>query len=102
MIKIGIQEVSLDETELKLCSNQFESFPQEIFQLANLTKLSLRHYKLESLPPEIGKLTNLTVLSLHGNKLSNLPDDINFLYNNLQTLCLGENKFKKYPLYVGH
>src|SRR5690606_11492518 len=51
---------------------QVEELPDEIGELANLTKLSAYHLGLTSVPASITKLAKLRELSLSGNTLTQL------------------------------
>ena len=77
-----------------LNSNQLDSLPESIGQLANLTLLYLDENKLTSLPESIGNLTNLTWLNLRRNQLTRLPESIGNL-KNLIWLNLRENKLSQ-------
>ncbi|KAL1924400.1 uncharacterized protein VTP21DRAFT_7435 [Calcarisporiella thermophila] len=62
--------------KLFLSSNSLRSLSPELFQLRNLSVLSLRNNKLEQVPPQIGLLTNLVELSLGNNRLTYMPAEI--------------------------
>lgn len=58
---------------LFLSRNSLRSLPATLFDLDNITVLSLRNNKLTELPPAIGKLRNLHELNVGGNRLRWLP-----------------------------
>ncbi|KAH7335117.1 hypothetical protein B0J17DRAFT_668766 [Rhizoctonia solani] len=84
------------EIQLYLANNSFKALPSELFQLNNLTLLSLRgRNKLGSLPPAIGNLKSLRSLNIANNELTALPSELSYL--NLQTLLLHPNPFLPKP-----
>ncbi|KAK8158902.1 hypothetical protein IWX90DRAFT_482300 [Phyllosticta citrichinensis] len=56
-----------------LSQNELRAVPMSVWNLENLSVLSLRNNKLEEIPPAIANLKNLTELNLAGNKLRWLP-----------------------------
>ncbi len=87
--------------ELYLSCNALHTLPGELFNLTNLTVLSLRNNKLTQLPEAIGKLINLVELNVGANKLRWLPWDILELVNQrLKILRVDPNPlFRIPPLY---
>ncbi|CAE6436483.1 unnamed protein product [Rhizoctonia solani] len=83
------------EIQLYLANNGITVLPSELFQLNNLTLLSLRGNKLRNLPPAIGNLKSLRSLNVANNELSTLPSELSYL--NLQTLLLDPNPFLPKP-----
>ncbi|CAE6403256.1 unnamed protein product [Rhizoctonia solani] len=83
------------EIQLYLANNGITVLPSELFQLNNLTLLSLRGNKLRSLPPAIGNLKSLRSLNIANNELATLPSELSHL--NLQTLLLDPNPFLPKP-----
>ena len=83
-------------TDLDLRSFQLTNLPPEIFELTNLTFLTLAENQLSVLPESISKLTNLTKLYLWGNQFSVLPESISKL-TNLTQLILSRNQFSVLP-----
>lgn len=59
--------------QLFLYSNSLTSLPSELFQLENVTVLSLRNNNLQAIPPTITRLPKLAELNIAGNQLTNLP-----------------------------
>ncbi|KAG8680183.1 hypothetical protein FRC11_002841, partial [Ceratobasidium sp. 423] len=84
------------EVQLSLANNHITALPSELFQLNNLTLLSLRGNKLRSLPPAIGNLKALRSLNIANNELTTLPSELSYL--NLQTLLLDPNPFLPKPI----
>ena len=70
--------------------------PNIIFDLNQLTILSIRYCDLNSIPPAIGNLVKLEYLQLRGNNLKELPDSIQNL-KELHDLDLSCNKFSVMP-----
>lgn len=62
--------------QLFLSSNALTRLPNEIFNLDNLTVLSLRNNNLTELPPSISRLENLVELNVSGNHLRWLPYEL--------------------------
>ncbi|PGH09872.1 hypothetical protein AJ79_05599 [Helicocarpus griseus UAMH5409] len=61
---------------LFMTNNRLKALPAEVFDLSNLTVLSVRHNELEEIPGSIGNLKKLRELNLAGNQLSHLPFEI--------------------------
>lgn len=74
----GVAFTPQPEPNLKLflANNLLTRCPKEIFDLTNLTVLSLRRNNLTEIPPAIFQLTNLTELNVSINKLKYLPVDL--------------------------
>ncbi|KAK5715590.1 hypothetical protein LTR15_010235 [Elasticomyces elasticus] len=56
-----------------LSRNRLASLPAELFNLSNITCLSLRNNELDELPFSIVRLTRLTELNVSGNNIQYLP-----------------------------
>ncbi|CAE7157065.1 unnamed protein product [Rhizoctonia solani] len=91
----GSPTKSKREFQLYLANNNISILPSELFQVHNLTLLSLRGNKLLSLPPAIGNLKSLRSLNIASNELTTLPSELSYL--NLQTLLLYPNPFLPKP-----
>ncbi|KAI9307073.1 hypothetical protein BJ944DRAFT_262524 [Cunninghamella echinulata] len=65
--------------QLYLFANQLETLSPTLFQLKNLTVLSLRRNRLTVLPGEIALLENLVELSIGNNALTYLPAELQLL-----------------------
>ncbi|PGH05044.1 hypothetical protein GX51_03141 [Blastomyces parvus] len=61
---------------LFMTNNRLKTLPAEVFELSNLSVLSVRHNELEQIPGSIGKLTKLRELNVGGNQLSYLPFEV--------------------------
>ncbi|KAI9805347.1 MAG: hypothetical protein M1833_005800 [Piccolia ochrophora] len=81
--------------KLFLSRNQLRHVPSAIFNLDNLTVLSLRNNNLLELPWAIGRMLNLIELNVGGNKLRCLPWEILNLLNTgrLNVLSTHPNPF---------
>ncbi|KAK5747515.1 hypothetical protein LTR17_000157 [Elasticomyces elasticus] len=58
---------------LILSRNRLAALPAELFNLGNITCLSLRNNELDELPSAIVRLTRLTELNVSGNNIQYLP-----------------------------
>ncbi|KAK6903496.1 hypothetical protein I203_106999 [Kwoniella mangroviensis CBS 8507] len=75
--------------------NSLTSLPSTLFEISNLTVLSLRGNKLTTLPAAIGELRHLKELNISLNHLTELPSNIVNL--NLDTFTASSNNFPKRP-----
>ena len=66
-------EPLLPELQLYMQQNSLRKLPAELWNLENLTVLSLRQNKLTYIPASIGRLRNLRELNLACNRLRYLP-----------------------------
>ncbi|KAI8361795.1 hypothetical protein EDC96DRAFT_512542, partial [Choanephora cucurbitarum] len=78
--------------QLFLYNNSLQTLNPVLFQLKNLTVLSLRFNRLESISPDIALLDNLIELSLGNNQLRYIPAELLRL-KKLVTLSLMPNPF---------
>ena len=83
-------------TRLSLGSNQIVEIPDAIDQLQNLTRLNLYQNQIVEIPCAITKLQNLTWLSLGSNQIVEIPDVVDQLQN-LTGLDLSYNQIIKIP-----
>ena len=83
-------------TELTLAVNKIVEIPGAIAQLKNLTILDLEHNKIVKISDAITKSKNLTELNLSHNKIVKIPYEISQL-KNLTTLSLSHNQIVKIP-----
>ena len=82
--------------KLYLANNSLSRVPGAVFNIENLTVLSLRGNCLGELPPSIGKLRNLQALNVAQNKLKCLPAELLSLMGprgSLEDLVLHPNPF---------
>ncbi|KAK8203054.1 hypothetical protein IWZ01DRAFT_486924 [Phyllosticta capitalensis] len=82
--------------KLFLSCNELRAIPMSVWNLNDLTVLSLRNNKLTEIPPAIGKLNNLEELNLAGNKLRWLPWELLRLvapHGKLTSLTVSPNRF---------
>lgn len=87
-------------TELSLAGNNLSHIPSDIGKLRNLEKLQLSGNRLRELPKEICLLDTLEGLWLHGNLLASLPEDIGALLQ-LKQLAVAGNKLSTLPDSIG-
>ncbi|KAG0377770.1 hypothetical protein BGX24_005482 [Mortierella sp. AD032] len=92
----GSFSLSRNRLKLFLSSNQFTTVPMHVFELHNLSVLSLRNNNIKAIPPEIGLLYNLVELSIGGNLLEHLPSQITLLPK-LHILTIHPNPFMTCP-----
>ncbi|PHH61206.1 hypothetical protein CDD81_687 [Ophiocordyceps australis] len=95
------------ELKLHLAMNSLRLVPGAIFDLNNLTFLTLRSNKLTHLPPSIAKLGNLKLLNIAQNRLSSLPMELLELFapgSKLEKLFIFPNPFLQpdQPFVLGH
>jgi hypothetical protein len=83
-------------TSLELVDVHFPISPAKVFELKNLTFLSMDSCLLSWLTPQIKELKHLTHLILADNELSSLPDEISEL-KKLKFINLCCNKFESIP-----
>eukprot|EP01062_Namystynia_karyoxenos_P060434 TRINITY_DN5201_c0_g1_i1.p1 TRINITY_DN5201_c0_g1~~TRINITY_DN5201_c0_g1_i1.p1 ORF type:complete len:1113 (+),score=233.75 TRINITY_DN5201_c0_g1_i1:118-3456(+) len=76
--------------------NGLKAVPQRICELQNLSYLNLGQNELVRLPPEIGRLAQLTHLDLNRNRLLELPEEIGDLAA-LRTINLDYNRLDELP-----
>lgn len=81
---------------LTLSYFDLSDFPEDIYELDNLTLLRLDLCNIDSLPLGITKMKSLEVLSLRLNNIKKLPKDIADL-NTLLILDLNNNLFTSIP-----
>lgn len=84
------------DLKLYLAQNRLSRLPGALFDVTNLTTLSLRGNMLQGIPPAVGKLCNLQELNVSQNSLRHLPVEILNLLNvdcKLRTLILHPNPF---------
>ncbi|KAI9475798.1 MAG: hypothetical protein EXX96DRAFT_278387 [Benjaminiella poitrasii] len=82
--------------QLYLYNNNIERINPVLFQLKNLTVLSLRNNHLKLIPPDIALLENLIELSIGNNDLTYLPGELLRL-KKLTILSLLPNPFAPLP-----
>ncbi|KAG0275528.1 hypothetical protein BGZ95_008676 [Linnemannia exigua] len=92
----GSFSLSRNRLKLFLSSNQLMTVPMHVFELHNLSVLSLRNNNIKTIPPEIGLLYNLVELSIGGNLLEHLPAQITLLPK-LHILTIHPNPFMTCP-----
>lgn len=81
-INEGIFSPLIPHLKIFLSSNLLTSLPGQLFDLENLSVLSLRGNLLQEMPSAIGNLRSLTELNLSQNSLRYLPYEILNLFAN--------------------
>lgn len=84
---------------LDVTNNQLTCLPDQISNLANLTRLILAFNQLKFLPPSLSELTCLKVLTLDSNQLTSLPTDIGQLAR-LEKLSVKNNAISTLPISI--
>ena len=83
--------------QLFLYGNLLETLPAELFNLANVTVLSLRNNSLREIPSSVTRLSKLAELNIAGNQLENLPWELFSMLRSTDDVCkvsLRPNPFK--------
>lgn len=88
-------------TDLDLSRLRLTGLPDNLGNLASLTKLNLSGNELTELPDWLGTLTSLTELNLSENHLTELPDGLGKL-TGLWRLDLGGNRLRELPRWLGN
>ncbi|KAF6206914.1 hypothetical protein GE061_018150 [Apolygus lucorum] len=88
-----IQNPELDLAEKGIAS--FDEMPG-LFNMMNITRLTLTHNKLKSVPPGLANLSNLEILNLFNNLLEELPISLSSLPK-LRILNVGMNRLFSLP-----
>lgn len=83
----------IPKVKIFLSNNQISSISPCVFEVRNITVLSLRNNLVKEIPPAIAKLTNLVELSVGGNMLEYLPAELLKLPK-LANLSIHPNPFK--------
>lgn len=73
--------------QLYLYGNLLTSLPSELFNLTNITVLSLRNNSLQEIPSCITRLTKLAELNIAGNQLQSLPWDLLNMIRSADDVC---------------
>lgn len=85
------------QIKLFLAKNELVSLPPELWNLGNLTVLSMRNNELATLSPSINRLRNLQELNIAGNQFNWLPWELLDLLlpenRKLQRVSLSPNPF---------
>ncbi|KAL8984211.1 MAG: hypothetical protein Q9205_001762 [Flavoplaca limonia] len=84
-------ETFIPYLQLYLANNALLQLPGQLFNLRNLTVLSLRHNNLTEIPAAIGELVNLRELNISNNRLRWLP------YEVLQLLSMHLRIYRFHP-----
>ena len=87
--------------ELYFSCRELPSLPSEIWELTNLTLLSLSNIQESNLPPGIGQLTNLTQLALSWGQLTMLPPEIGQLKKLRELDLKGNQQLTTLPPEIG-
>jgi hypothetical protein len=92
----GVFERLEPSLQLFLGSNQLNALPEALFNIPQLTVLSVRANNIRELNPAIGRLRSLAELNISQNKLQYLPFEILDLFEvgtHLETFTFSANRF---------
>ncbi|XP_078512148.1 leucine-rich repeat-containing protein 63 [Lissotriton helveticus] len=81
---------------LNLSFNDFQNFPEEIYDLENLEALKLRNNPIREIPRDVHRLRKLKYLVLSFCLLTSLPPGL-FLLTNLEVLDVSYNAIASIP-----
>jgi len=73
--------------QLFLYGNLLTSLPSELFNLTNITVLSLRNNSLTEIPSSITRLPKLSELNIAGNQLESLPWELLNMLRSTEDAC---------------
>jgi ribosomal protein S27AE len=73
--------------QLFLYGNLLTSLPSELFNLTNITVLSLRNNSLQEIPSSITRLPKLSELNIAGNQLGTLPWELLNMLRSTEDAC---------------
>merc|ERR1712080_107529 len=90
----GVQNAELDFSDKSLVS--LEQDMSRMWNMRNITRLTLSHNKISELPPAIANLENMEILNLFNNSLTDVPVSLSGM-SKLRILNLGMNKLKSLP-----
>ncbi|WVQ98266.1 hypothetical protein IAU59_005389 [Kwoniella sp. CBS 9459] len=90
---VALSQGKAMDIEIYAGQNQLRSLPSALFEITNLTVLSLRGNKLTALPAAIGELQHLKELNISLNQITELPSTI--LNLNLELFTASSNAFVK-------
>lgn len=91
-----IDKAREESSERFMYFDKIHVFPKEVYELTNLTSLSIFGEAIKELPIGISNLCKLQYLDLSGNKLKSLPSDIAEL-KFLESIRLDSNEFEEFP-----
>ncbi len=86
---------------LTISDDTIRELPISLYELTNLTWLSLNNNELETLEEALGDLHKLQYLNLHGNRFRRLPQRLSQL-TQLVGLSLGNNPLEELPAQIGN
>ena len=96
----SLDEQYQDITKLDLRNLGLRTWPPQLFQLSNLSWLSLEGNSLEDIPDRVKELDSLQWLDVRGNKISSVSSKLSEL-ENLKTLLLQDNLIRRVPVEIG-
>ena len=73
--------------QLFIYNNLLTSLPSELFNLTNITVLSLRNNSLQEIPSSIARLSKLAELNITGNQLESLPWELLNMLRSTEDAC---------------
>lgn len=100
---LSFNSANIDYKYLQYCNSlnidetfKYTKIPSYIFELTNLTILTINNQPIKNFPDELCNLTNLQILSMYNLHLHNISTKIHQLCN-LTTLNLSSNCLSKIP-----
>ncbi|ORY21739.1 hypothetical protein BCR39DRAFT_552915 [Naematelia encephala] len=94
----GVQSQPMD-VDVNLARNSLTSLPSALFEISNLTLLTLHRNSLTALPAAIGELHHLRTLNIGNNSITKLPSTI--LHLALTVFSPHPNPFIPIPIAKG-
>ncbi len=89
----GVQNAEIDFSDKNLV--HLEDMPR-LFEMRNITRLTLSHNKITELPPAVANLEFLEILNLFNNALTEVPSSLSGMPR-MRILNLGMNRLKSLP-----
>lgn len=96
LVILNDNDSMVPKIKIFLSNNCITRISPALFNVSNITVLSLRKNFLKKIPPAISKLKNLVELSVGGNQLKYLPIELLSLPK-LTNLSIYPNPFKRVP-----
>jgi len=89
----GVQNAEIDFSDKSLVHMDDMA---RLWNMRNITRLTLSHNKISELPPAIANLENMEILNLFNNSLTEVPQSLSGM-SKMRILNLGMNRLKSLP-----